>query len=69
MAGEVPKGPQELFLVKVFVDMLRLWKLILKYGHHQGMCHSHGGRDCNCGWDEVKDEAEKFIKEKETPCS
>lgn len=32
----------------------RLREALEKYGRHTGTCNSHGGKDCNCGWDRAR---------------
>jgi hypothetical protein len=35
-------------------EIERLRAALEKYGRHTGVCHFLGGKDCNCGWENIQ---------------
>jgi hypothetical protein len=41
-------------VVRAADEIERLRAALEKYGRHTGVCHFLGGKDCNCGWENIQ---------------
>lgn len=41
-------------------EVKRLWRSLIRYGHHTDNCGYRRGRDCDCGWEGLKEVAQTY---------